>query len=108
MAQNLNRDEQEALFSAWRALSAQLLTGAPLELPQDTPPRITAALGEQLAMSLDPVTVNRGSKKGIFKPAAEENRKVPRPPNVWILFRQHHHSKVKAENPSLTNNDICK
>jgi hypothetical protein len=34
--------------------------------------------------------------------------KVPRPPNAWILYRQHNHASVKAAHPGITNNDICK
>jgi hypothetical protein len=34
--------------------------------------------------------------------------KVPRPPNAWILYRQHNHAAVKAAHPGITNNDICK
>lgn len=33
---------------------------------------------------------------------------VPRPPNAFILYRQHHHPVQKANNPDLHNNDICK
>jgi hypothetical protein len=42
------------------------------------------------------------------KIAKERISKVPRPPNAFILYRQHHHPSVKAENPSMHNNDICK
>lgn len=34
--------------------------------------------------------------------------KVPRPPNVFILYRQHHHPLIKAQFPGIVNNDICK
>ena len=34
--------------------------------------------------------------------------KVPRPPNAYILYRKDNHKAVKQENPSLSNNDICK
>ncbi|RHZ43151.1 HMG-box domain-containing protein [Aspergillus thermomutatus] len=32
--------------------------------------------------------------------------KVPRPPNAFILYRQHHHPKIKEEYPDFSNNDI--
>ncbi|RAL06396.1 HMG-box domain-containing protein [Aspergillus ibericus CBS 121593] len=32
--------------------------------------------------------------------------KVPRPPNAFILYRQHHHPKLKEAHPSLSNNEI--
>lgn len=34
--------------------------------------------------------------------------KVPRPPNAFILYRQHHHPLVKERSPELHNNEICK
>ena len=33
--------------------------------------------------------------------------KVPRPPNAFILYRQHHHPLIKAKNPDMHNNQIC-
>ncbi|EFE43237.1 mating type protein MAT1-2-1 [Trichophyton verrucosum HKI 0517] len=33
--------------------------------------------------------------------------KVPRPPNAFILYRQHHHPVIKAAHPEYHNNDIC-
>jgi hypothetical protein len=35
-------------------------------------------------------------------------KKVPRPANAFILYRQHHHPLVKAAHPEYHNNDICK
>nr|ACS91132.1 HMG [Nannizzia gypsea]ACS91145.1 HMG [Nannizzia gypsea] len=32
--------------------------------------------------------------------------KVPRPPNAFILYRQHHHPVIKAAHPEYHNNDI--
>lgn len=34
--------------------------------------------------------------------------KIPRPPNAFILYRQHHHPTVKSHNPGLHNNEISK
>ncbi|CAG8023776.1 unnamed protein product [Penicillium olsonii] len=34
--------------------------------------------------------------------------KIPRPPNCFILYRQAHHERVKAENPGITNNEISR
>jgi hypothetical protein len=39
--------------------------------------------------------------------AGLKEEKVPRPPNAFILYRQHHHDMVKNANPELHNNDIC-
>ncbi|KAL4930214.1 HMG-box domain-containing protein [Aspergillus undulatus] len=32
--------------------------------------------------------------------------KIPRPPNAFILYRQHHHPRVKETYPDLSNNEI--
>ncbi|KAL9587215.1 MAG: hypothetical protein Q9212_000374 [Teloschistes hypoglaucus] len=32
--------------------------------------------------------------------------KIARPPNAFILYRQHHHSEVVSQNPSIHNNQI--
>lgn len=34
--------------------------------------------------------------------------KIPRPPNCFILYRQNYHNEVKAANPGVSNNEICK
>lgn len=33
--------------------------------------------------------------------------KIPRPPNAFILYRQHHRPMVKEAHPDFHNNDIC-
>ena len=33
--------------------------------------------------------------------------KIPRPPNAFILYRQHYHPKIKEAYPDFQNNDIC-
>lgn len=42
------------------------------------------------------------------KAKALKEDKVARPPNAFILYRQHHHPLVKASHPKLHNNQICK
>jgi hypothetical protein len=63
------------------------------------------APGTQVVAATDalkmPINVDKG------KAPMKEN-KVPRPPNGFILYRQHHHQILKAGNPDLRNNDICK
>lgn len=39
--------------------------------------------------------------------AALKVAKVPRPPNSFILYRQHHHPIIKAQHPDYHNNRIC-
>jgi hypothetical protein len=34
--------------------------------------------------------------------------KIRRPPNAYILYRKDTHNEVKAQNPNLHNNEICK
>ncbi|KAL9116680.1 MAG: hypothetical protein Q9187_006793 [Circinaria calcarea] len=40
------------------------------------------------------------------KAAAPKKTKVPRPPNAFILYRQHHHPLIAAENPGMLNTQI--
>ncbi|KAL4980557.1 hypothetical protein BDW66DRAFT_125508 [Aspergillus desertorum] len=40
------------------------------------------------------------------RPASMKPAKVPRPPNAFILYRQHHYPKVKETRPDLSNNEI--
>ena len=42
------------------------------------------------------------------KSKAIKEDKIARPPNAFILYRQHHHPLVKASHPNLHNNQICK
>lgn len=46
-----------------------------------------------------PSTGNRGMNS---------RAKLPRPPNSFILYRQHHHPLLKETQPNLHNNEICK
>lgn len=50
----------------------------------------------------------RVAKNTRAKVAKERMKKIPRPPNAFILYRQHHHPKVKAAHPDMHNNEICK
>lgn len=47
------------------------------------------------------------SKQGNKGKSAVKEAKVPRPPNAFILYRQHHHDILKNANPGLHNNEIC-
>ena len=38
----------------------------------------------------------------------QKEERIPRPPNAFILYRQHHHPLVKQANPEMHNNEICK
>lgn len=57
-------------------------------------------------------TSNAGGHKKVTittpKPkVTTKKEKVARPPNAFILYRQHHHPIVKSQNPDLHNNQIC-
>ena len=34
--------------------------------------------------------------------------RIPRPPNAFILYRKDYHHKIKAANPGIHNNEICR
>ncbi|KAJ5692161.1 hypothetical protein N7462_001584 [Penicillium macrosclerotiorum] len=38
----------------------------------------------------------------------ESPRRIPRPRNQFIIYRQHHHHEVTAQNPGVQNTEICK
>ncbi|MCJ1314364.1 hypothetical protein MMC25_008046 [Agyrium rufum] len=46
------------------------------------------------------------SESIVPKPGTLTKAKVPRPPNAFILYRQHHHPLIKADNPDIHNNQI--
>lgn len=50
----------------------------------------------------DVIPINPAPKNGVSK-----KEKLPRPPNAFILYRQHHHPLIKAKNPGFHNNQIC-
>ena len=39
--------------------------------------------------------------------STKAKKKVPRPPNAFIIYRKEWHPTVVAENPGLHNNAIC-
>ncbi|TKA76201.1 hypothetical protein B0A49_03044 [Cryomyces minteri] len=49
------------------------------------------------------VSIERSSSS---KPAKKAIAKIPRPPNAFIMYRQHHHPLVKAAFPNIHNNQI--
>lgn len=40
-------------------------------------------------------------------PVAAKPKKIPRPPNAYILYRKDRHEMVKRARPGITNNQIC-
>ncbi|KAG6101391.1 hypothetical protein E4U30_002064 [Claviceps sp. LM220 group G6] len=37
---------------------------------------------------------------------AADSKKIPRPPNAYILYRKERHNAVKEANPGISNNEI--
>lgn len=67
--------------------------------------------GGSFPISIFPALNPEGRKvvtvDGLPSKAKLKKDKVARPPNAFILYRQHHHAKVVAEHPQLHNNQIC-
>lgn len=57
-------------------------------------------------MYLDPVRAGRALDEA--RAAAGSNKKVPRPPNPFIIYRSERHPAVAAANPGMPNKQICK
>ena len=73
-------------------------------LATTTPGSIRANVESAETLSTSP---SRGSDTEA-QAAVVKAGKVPRPPNAFILYRQHHHPLVKRASPHLHNNEICK
>lgn len=119
MAQASAAQNDPLLYAGWSVLQLQLSSGSDFLLPDSFPLHILTDLTTKLQEALGPavvVTFKRKSgcimfdvtDKAAEKAESSHKTKIPRPPNPWILFRQHKHFLIKAENPSLTNNEICK
>ncbi|ROV87084.1 hypothetical protein VSDG_10008 [Cytospora chrysosperma] len=54
---------------------------------------------------LDPVRAGRALDEA--RAAADSNKKVPRPPNPFIIYRSERHPAVAAANPGMPNKQIC-
>ena len=48
-----------------------------------------------------------GASPGSSIDTKKKESKTPRPPNSFILYRQHHHPTLVAQNPGMHNNQIC-
>ena len=63
---------------------------------------------------LPPPKMNGSSDKLLVSdeeipPAVTKGKaRIPRPPNAFILYRQHFHPSMKKQFPNLHNNEICK
>ena len=66
----------------------------------------SSASSPEDSVSLSPV--RKPAAVARSKIAKDRSSKVPRPPNAFIIYRQHHHPMIKALNPGVHNNQICK
>ena len=69
-----------------------------------------SARGVMLITPLRPILGHEIIIPGAQKPKAKtlNQAKVARPANAFILYRKHHHPQIKAEQPDIHNNQICK
>ncbi|KAI9701696.1 MAG: Transcription factor Sox-2 [Bogoriella megaspora] len=67
---------------------------------------IIAATYVALAPSVPPTVAS--NPQPASRNARRAKDKVARPPNAFILYRQHHHPKVREKLPDMHNNDISK
>lgn len=81
---------------------AQLPTPAPKASATKKIPALLAPKSKLVAAAINSI-IDDDSELG-----EDDDAKIPRPANAFILFRQHHHPTVKAQNPGMHNNDICK
>jgi hypothetical protein len=67
---------------------------------------------EQARLQLEARSTNppKANDRAVVGPKTTSavKRKAPRPMNCWIIFRDAMHKKLKAENPHLTVQQICK
>jgi hypothetical protein len=107
-------DYETMVQSFWASVNAQLKAGYyQFVLPSNIPPPMVETIRGLLSKHLGKlVTVefNEGHNVVTMKPVdkTEKKDKIPRPANAFILYRKAHHEFVKAENPGISNNDICK
>ncbi|KAL8990243.1 MAG: hypothetical protein Q9169_008167 [Polycauliona sp. 2 TL-2023] len=78
----------------------QSMIQAPVEIrTRDSLPTVICPIGSNNGH--EKVTITTPKSKAMSK-----KDKVARPPNAFILYRQHHHPIVKSQNPDLHNNQI--
>lgn len=56
----------------------------------------------------DPLEITQAT--ALAPPVAQsktKEKKIPRPPNAYILYRKERHHLIEEANPGITNNEIC-
>lgn len=51
---------------------------------------------------------NDSGTAAITATSEPERITVPRPSNCWILYRVHRHKQLKAADPNISNEEVCK
>ncbi|QSS53977.1 HMG box protein [Histoplasma capsulatum var. duboisii H88] len=67
---------------------------------------VDAAVVQVMPMIATSKEQSASSSPKANKATLEKPEKIPRPPNAFILYRQHHHPLVKATHPDFHNNEI--
>ncbi|KAF1811072.1 hypothetical protein P152DRAFT_76648 [Eremomyces bilateralis CBS 781.70] len=88
----VNEIDLAGLEELKQRVKAHTKSGVKLQIEDDA----VVLKAEPEALNAANSSKGSGSKSG---PAKE--KKIPRPPNQWILFRQHHHHSVVANNPGM-------
>jgi hypothetical protein len=106
-------DYQTVIQTFWASIVAQVKAGLETYvLPDNVPPPMVETIRDLLSKNFSKDVIVEHLKdrqvyslKGARK--IEKGDKIPRPANAFILYRKAHHDTVKAENPGISNNDIC-
>jgi hypothetical protein len=109
-----------AIDALYQSALSQFESGAEVALIPDNVPsmiaeaialRLSAATGKHLQVKRDAtiayLRIQKVASVASVAAMPEKKEKIPRPPNAFILYRQHHHNRVKAKNRGITNNGIC-
>lgn len=73
----------------------------------ELPVFVTDAVNVEAIMEA-PATVVRLPVDANMPPQHGRGTRTRRPPNAYILYRKDRHEEVKAANPGISNNEICK
>jgi len=65
-------------------------------------------IGDHINVQATTEPVDLASDLSHEQATSSKHKRVPRPPNAFILFRQHHHPALKTDHPDLSNSAICK
>jgi len=86
---------------------ARVLMGPSTSFP---PSKLKTISGISLADDADDGSQNstNTAATGASTSRLAKDDKIPRPANAFILYRKDHQDLMKAANPGIHNNDVCK